>query len=91
MTRRTLPAYRPQADRRHWVFTYRCGCPFGLVEESTFYKSEDDAWSSLFEDRAEERRAREAGVTAVYVDHATYSREFYPRMTEKCPHGTEWR
>jgi hypothetical protein len=38
-----LPPRRPQAERRHWVFVYRCGCPFGLVEESSNYKSEDDA------------------------------------------------
>lgn len=82
-----LPPRRAQADRRHYVFTYRCGCPFGLVEEGTFCKSEDDAWDSMYDSRAEERRYRAAGVTAVYVDHTTYEREFYPRMTQKCTHG----
>ena len=79
--------YRPQSERRHWVFLYRCGCPFGLVEEGAFCKSEDDAWDSMYDDRAEERRHRAARVTAVYVDHTTYSREFYPRMTQTCTHG----
>jgi hypothetical protein len=41
----------------------------------------------MYDTRAEERQARANGVRAEYVDHATYSREFYPRMTEKCPHG----
>jgi hypothetical protein len=82
-----LPPRRAQADRRHYVFVYRCGCPFGLVEEGTFCKSEDDAWDAMYDTRAEERQARANGVRAEYVDHATYSREFYPRMTEKCPHG----
>lgn len=86
-SRRAIPGYRPQAERRHYVFVYRCGCPFGLVEEGTFCKSEDDAWDQMFDERAEERRYRAAGVKAVYVDHATYSREFYPRMTQDCTHG----
>lgn len=88
MSRRlAIPDYRPQAERRHWVFTYRCGCPFGLVEESTFYKSEDDAWNAMYDSRAEDQQARARGVRAVYVDHAAYVRDFYERMTVKCTHG----
>ncbi|GAA0495056.1 hypothetical protein Ade02nite_19270 [Paractinoplanes deccanensis] len=87
MSARTLPPRRPQSERRHWVFLYRCGCPFGLVELSKFYKTEDDAWDGMFDTRSEERRARAAGVRVEYVDHATYSRDFYPRMTQDCTHG----
>jgi hypothetical protein len=82
-----LPPRRPQAERRHWVFVYRCGCPFGLVEESSNYKAEDDAWDAMYDTRAEERQARARGVRAEFVDHATYERDFYPRMTQKCTHG----
>lgn len=86
-TRSKLPPRRAQADRRHWVFLYRCGCPFGLVEESTFYKTEDDAWDAMCDSRAEERHHRANGVHVEFVDHATYERDFYERMTQKCPHG----
>lgn len=85
-----VPQYRPQSERRHWVFVYRCGCPFGLVEAALLgevEKAEDGAWDAMFDSRAEERRARNGGVRAEYVDHATYEREFYPRMTQKCTHG----
>ncbi|MFI5895659.1 hypothetical protein ACIA5D_36745 [Actinoplanes sp. NPDC051513] len=84
---KTTPAYRPQSERRHWVFLYRCGCPFGLIEESTFYKDEDDAWNGMFDSRADERRARTAGVQVVFVDHAAYERDFFRRMTQLCTHG----
>lgn len=82
-----LPPRRPQSERRHWVFLYRCGCPFGLAEETPRCKSEDDAWDLMFGSRAEERRARASGVRSEFVDHATYEREFFPRMTQRCPHG----
>jgi hypothetical protein len=78
---------RPQADRRHYVFLYRCGCPFGLVEEGRWCKTEDDAWSAMYETVPEYRAARAGGVWVRYVDHAIYEREFYPRMTQKCTHG----
>jgi hypothetical protein len=87
VTRSKLPPRRPQSERKHWIFLYRCGCPFGLVEESRFYKTEDDAWDGMYDTRAEERAARAAGVHTVFVDHANYEREFYPRMTERCAHG----
>ncbi|WP_250029735.1 hypothetical protein [Paractinoplanes maris] len=87
MSPRTLPPRRPQSERRHWIFIYRCGCPFGLVEESTSYKSEDDAWDAIYDTRAEERQARAVGVRVEFVDHATYERDFYPHMTERCTHG----
>lgn len=82
-----LPPRRAQADRRHYIFLYRCGCPFGLVEEGAHCKSEDDAWDLMYDARPAERRARADGVRVQYVDHATYEREFYPRMTQRCTHG----
>jgi hypothetical protein len=51
-----LPPRRAQADRRHYVFVYRCGCPFGLVEEGTFCKSEDDAWDAIYDAEVPARR-----------------------------------
>lgn len=81
-----LPPRRPQADRRHWIFLYRCGCPFGLAEETPRCKTEDDAWDAMFDSRAEERQARADGVQAVYVDQETYEKDFYERMTQRCPH-----
>lgn len=80
-------AQRAQADRRHWVFLHSCGCPFGLVEQGRRAKDEDAAWDSMYDTRAEERAARSAGVRTEFVDHATYSRDFYPRMMQDCPHG----
>jgi hypothetical protein len=88
MSRKTLPPRRAQADRRHYVFLLRCGCPFGLAEETPRCQSEDDAWDAMYDTRAEERQARARGVRVVYVGHETYEREFYPRMTQKCPHQT---
>lgn len=82
-----LPPRRPQSDRRHYVFLNRCGCPFGLVEEGEWCTSEDDAWNSMYDTRADERAARSRGVQVRYVDHAAYEREFYPLMTTRCPHG----
>ena len=82
-----LPSRRPQAERRHYVFLHRCGCPFGLVEEGSWCKSEDDAWSSMYDSVPEYRAARARGVRVEYVDHATYERDFYPRMTVSCTHA----
>jgi hypothetical protein len=81
-----LPPRRPQSERRHWIFLHRCGCPLGLVEQGTTYKTEDDAWDAMFDTRAEERQARADGMRVEFVDHATYERDFYPRMTKRCPH-----
>ena len=82
-----LPPRRAQADRRHYVFVNRCGCPFGLVEEGEWCASENDAWDSMYDERADARAARARGVRCEYVDHATYERDFYPLMTKPCPHG----
>lgn len=81
-----LPPRRPQAERRHWVFLYACGCPFGLAEETPRCKSEDDAWDAMYDTRAEERAGRAGGVRVEFVDHATYEERFYPLMTQTCPH-----
>lgn len=90
VTRAKLPPRRPQAERRHYVFLLHCGCPFGLVEEGRWCTSEDDAWTSMYDNRAdEERAARARGVRVEYVDHATYERDFYRLMTKPCPHGGE--
>lgn len=86
MARSKLPPMRAQADRRHWVFLSACGCPFGLVEQGRFAEDEDAAWDAMYDTRAEERAARGRGVVTRFVDHETYWREFYPRMTAKCPH-----
>lgn len=83
-----LPPRRAQAERRHWVFVDPCGCPFGLIEQSHFYPDEDTAWDGMYDTRTEERQARARGVQAVFVDHATYERDFYSRMTTPCPHRT---
>lgn len=83
--------YRPQAERRHWVFLRACGCPFGLVEQGRWAQDEDAAWDSMYDSRGEERAARARGVRAEFVDHATYERDFYPRMTQKCTHGGDGR
>ncbi len=87
MSARKLPPRRPQSERKHFVFLNRCGCPFGLVEESEhFCPDEDAAWDRMYDTRREEREARAQGVRVAHVDHATYEREFYPRMTARCPH-----
>lgn len=85
MTKR--PAYAPAAERRHYVFVARCGCPTGLVEQGSWCKSEDEAWEQMYETRAEERSARARGIRIEFVDHATYERDFYPLMTKPCTHG----
>jgi hypothetical protein len=74
------------AIRMHWVFTYSCGCPFGLVERTDRRQTEDSAWKSMFETRTKERSAVSRGVQAVFVEHDTYKRDFYPLMTKTCPH-----
>lgn len=84
-----LPPKVAQADRRHWVFLYACGCPFGLVEKTPRCRDEDAAWDAMYDTRAEERAARAAGVQVTFVDHATYERDFYPRMTKPCPHRND--
>ena len=81
-----LPPRTPQHLRRHFVFVDRCGCPFGLAEETPRCKDEDAAWDSMYDTRAEERAARARGVRVVHVDHATYERDFYPLMFKTCPH-----
>lgn len=84
--RSKLPPRRAQEDRRHWVFLNPCGCPFGLVEQGANYRDEGSAWDGMYDTRAEERQARAKGVTSVFVDHATYEREYYGRMAKPCPH-----
>ncbi len=90
------PYLAPQAERHHYVFLHRCGCPFGLVEASARkpggpprLADEDAAWDEMYDTRAEERAARRDGVTVVHVDHAEYEREFYPKMGSdwRCPHN----
>jgi len=75
-------------DRHHFVFVYRCGCPFGLVEQTSRCRTEDQAWGEMYDTRAEERRAHAAGVHVVHVDHATYERELFPMMLSSyaCTH-----
>jgi hypothetical protein len=77
---------RGNQDRHHFVFVESCGCPFGLVEQGSWCRDIDQAWSRMYETRAKEREAHRRGVQAVLVDHATYVAEFYPRMLARCPH-----
>lgn len=81
-----LPPRRPQSERRHYVFLDRCGCPFGVAEETDHCKTEDDAWDMLYDTRAEERAARAQGVRVEYVDQAAYERNFYELMKSGCKH-----
>lgn len=81
-----------QPKRHHYVFVARCGCPIGLVERREGPKAvncttEDQAWDRMYDTRAEEREARARGVRVELVDHSTYVREFYPKMTQACTHG----
>jgi hypothetical protein len=78
--------YLPAAERRHYIFVARCGCPIGLVEHGRWCGSEDAAWDDMYDTRAEERAARARGVRVEFVDHATYVRDFYPLMTKPCTH-----
>lgn len=82
-----LPTIKPDNERSHFVFLYRCGCPFGLVEKGRWCADENAAWDSMYDTRAEERTARSAGVTAVHVGHAEYVAKYYDRMTARCTHG----
>jgi hypothetical protein len=79
----------PQAERRHFVFLHRCGCLFGLTEYRHGVTTEDEAWDDMYETAAEGRAATLRGVRVVHVDHATYSREFYPLMLTPCTHTAE--
>lgn len=87
-----LPYRAPQNERHHYVFLLPCGCPFGLVEASAQKPGgpprvdEDGAWDAIYDTRAEERADRALGVRAVHVDHATYERDLYPLMVQRCPH-----
>lgn len=92
-----MPYMPPQEERHHYVFLRSCGCPFGLVEASPRKPNgpprladEGAAWDEMYDTRKEERAARSAGVHVVHVDHATYERQFYERMSPKyrCPHGS---
>lgn len=73
--------------RHHFVFLASCGCPFGLTEVRRGVTTEGEAWRDMYDTRAEEKAARARGVHVVHVDHATYSRDFFPRMTAACPHN----
>jgi hypothetical protein len=91
-TRPRLPYRPPQAQRHHYVFLRPCGCPEGLTEASARkpggpprIADEDAAWDAMYT-RAEERDARNRGITVVHVDHATYERDYYPLMNGPCPH-----
>lgn len=88
MTTRTpkLPPRIPQADRRHFVFVDGCGCPTGVADQTPRCKDEDAAWDAMYDSRADERAARARGIHVVYVDHATYEKEWYPLMLTACPH-----
>lgn len=72
--------------RHHFMFLHKCGCPRGLVDRIAGCRTEDDAWDLMFEDRRAERRARADGITVKLVDHEVYSRDYYDRMTGRCPH-----
>ena len=74
------------STRNHFVFIARCGCPTGLVEQSTECLTADDAWDEMYETRQQERNARAMGVRVELVGHPTYVREFYPLMTKECAH-----
>lgn len=83
-----LPPRKPDAERSHFVFLKRCGCPFGLAEQNDRWcRDEDAAWDAMYDTRAEERAARTDGVTTVHVPHAEYVEKYYDRMTSRCTHG----
>lgn len=88
-----LPYRPPQSERHHYVFLRPCGCPEGLTEASARrpggpprLADENAAWNAMYETRAEERAAHARGVTCVYVDQATYERDYYPLMLATCSH-----
>lgn len=81
--------YRPQHQRRHFVFLLACGCPYGLIEEGPRVDTEKAAWRDIYGSARAQRAARAAGVRVEHVDHATYERELYPRMTLDCPHSSQ--
>jgi hypothetical protein len=83
-TRRAkTPTY--EANRTQFVFIETCGCPLGLVEGS-YAKTEDGAWDTFCDTRADERRLRARGVTVDHVPHAEYTERYFPLMLTGCTH-----
>lgn len=72
--------------RHHFLFLHGCGCPFGLCEQLPTCRDEGEAWELMYDTRAKAKKARDQGVHVKLVDHDTYCREYYPRMTARCSH-----
>lgn len=79
-------AIQTDAERTQFVFVRPCGCPIGLIEGS-YGKTEDGAWDRFADDRADERRLRNAGVRVLHMSHVEYREKWYPRMVKGCTHG----
>lgn len=72
-----------------WVFLNACGCPFGVVNKDQSCRDEDKAWREIYPERAAERAAVGRGVRVEFVDHDTYTRDFFDRMLAGCQHQEE--
>lgn len=88
----TAPPMVPQEQRTQWVFLQPCGCPRGVTEATRIIRgsavtlTEDEAWDTFADTRADERALRREGVTAVHMSHARYCAEVSPLMVGPCPH-----
>lgn len=69
----------------HWVFRWRCGCPFGLTDGAS---SQSQAWRLFYETQRARDVATDMGVTVEPMSHDRYTAEVYPKLLsgEPCPH-----
>lgn len=73
-----------------WVFSHRCGHPFGVMiaqlsaSSRDTYATEDQAWREFYDTAARRKAAQRAGVTARLAVHASLDDEFWWQMKDGC-------
>lgn len=71
---------------RSWIFRYKCGCAFGLVDEGTRSDTPSKAWKSMFPTVRERDKYLDMGVTADLQPWEEYQATVYDQLRDGCPH-----
>ncbi len=76
-------------DQTEWVFSHKCGCPFGCMHADT--AEEDTAWLRMFDYAKERNKHKKNGVTAELITKEQFRADVAPKMRldYKCPHGED--
>lgn len=73
-----------------WVFSHRCGHPFGLLvaelvgSSRDSYATEEQAWREFYPTARGRKHARQRGITVRLAVHASLGDKFWRWMKDGC-------